>query len=47
MLARGVHSKVAGDMLGHSTIAVAMDVGSHATPSMQREAVAALDSVFG
>lgn len=47
MLARGVHPKVAGDMLGHSTIAVTMDLYSHVTPSMQREAVAALDSLLG
>lgn len=47
MLARGVHPKVAGDMLGHSTIAVTMDLYSHVSPTMQREAVDALDTLLG
>jgi integrase len=33
--------------LGHSTIAVTMDIYSHVTPGMQSEAVAKLDLAFG
>ena len=46
MLGRGVHPKVAADMLGHSTIAVTLDLYSHVTPTMQREAVAAFDDLL-
>jgi integrase len=46
MLSRGVHPKVAADMLGHSTIAVTLDLYSHVSPAMQREAVAALDDIL-
>lgn len=46
MLGRGVHPKVASEMLGHSTVGITLDLYSHVTPTMQREAVAALDDVF-
>jgi len=35
------------ERLGHSTIAVTMDIYSHVTPGMQSEAVAKLDLAFG
>jgi integrase len=47
MLSRGVHPKIAGEMLGHSTIAITLDLYSHVTPTMQRDAAAAVDGVFG
>lgn len=47
LLGRGVHPRIAADMLGHATVAVTLDTYSHVTPTMQREAVAALDSLFG
>ena len=47
MLGRGVHPKVASEMLGHATIAITLDLYSHATPTMQRAAVSALDGIFG
>jgi len=47
MLGRGVHPKVVAEMLGHSQIAVTLDLYSHVTPTMQREATAALDAVLG
>jgi hypothetical protein len=34
-------------MLGHSTIAVTLDLYSHVTPTMQRQATEALDAVLG
>ena len=42
-----VHPKVVQERLGHSTIAVTMDIYSHVTPGMQSEAVAKLDLAFG
>ena len=46
MLARGVHPKVASEMLGHSNISVTLDLYSHVTPTMQRAATEALDEIF-
>jgi integrase len=37
-LARGVHPKVVQEALGHSTIAITLDLYSHVVPSLQREA---------
>jgi len=47
LLAGGVHPKIVQERLGHSTIAVTMDIYSHVTPGMQNEAVAKLDQAFG
>jgi integrase len=47
LLAKGVHSKVVQERLGHSSIGVTMDVYSHVLPSIQNEAVDALDRHFG
>jgi integrase len=46
MLSRGVHPKVASEMLGHSTIAVTLDLYSHVTETMQREAARAIDGLL-
>jgi integrase len=46
MLGRGVHPKVAAEMLGHSSIGITLDLYSHVTPTMQREAVAVMDDLF-
>jgi hypothetical protein len=32
---------------GHSTIAITLDLYSHVTPTMQREATAEIDAVLG
>ena len=37
-LRAGVHPKVVSERLGHSTVAITLDVYSHAIPSMQRDA---------
>lgn len=47
LLGRGVHPKIASEMLGHATIAVTLDLYSHVTPTMQRGAADELDAVLG
>ena len=46
LLGQGVHPKIVLEMLGHSTINITLDLYSHVTPTMQRGAVEALDSVL-
>jgi integrase len=43
MLSQGVHPKMASEMLGHSTVAITLDLYSHITPTMQRQAADAID----
>ena len=45
-LPQGVHPKVVREMLGHSTIAITMDLYSHTTPALQCEAATKLDAVL-
>ena len=46
MLSRGVHPKIASEMLGHPTIAITLDLYSHVTPTMQSSATDAVDALF-
>ena len=46
MLAAKVHPKVVQERLGHSSIAITMDIYSHLMPNMQSEAAAAVDVVL-
>jgi integrase len=46
LLGQGVHPKIVSEMLGHSTIAITLDLYSHVTPTMQRDAAAVLDAVL-
>jgi integrase len=46
-LGRGVHPKVVSEMLGHSRTAITPDLYSHVTPTMQREAVSAMEAALG
>ena len=46
MLSRGVHPKIVSEMLGHSTIAITLDLYSHVTPTMQRQAADAMDELM-
>ena len=39
MLKMGVHPKVVQERLGHSSISITMDIYSHITPNMQRDAI--------
>jgi integrase len=43
----GVHPKVVSEMLGHSTISITLDTYSHVLPTMQRDAAATLERLFG
>ena len=46
LLRAGVHPKVAQERLGHSTIAVTLDMYSHVVPSMQVDAAERVDAVL-
>jgi len=46
LLVAGVHPKVVQELLGHSSIAMTLDVYSHVLPSMQQEAAKRMDDVF-
>jgi integrase len=46
-LAAGTHPKLVQEVLGHSTIALTLDVYSHVTPSMHDEAAATMERVLG
>jgi len=45
-LARGENPKVVQEMLGHSTIAVTMDIYSHVTPALHQAAAAKMQALF-
>ncbi|MDA8395802.1 MAG: site-specific integrase, partial [Candidatus Dormibacteraeota bacterium] len=38
-LKNGMHPKVASERLGHASVGITLDLYSHVTPTMQREAV--------
>jgi integrase len=44
MLASGIHPKIASERLGHSSIAITLDLYSHVLPNMQTDAVEAMDN---
>jgi integrase len=46
MLAAKVHPKVVQERLGHSSIAVIMDIYSHLLPNMQEETASAVDGAL-
>lgn len=46
LLTKGIHPRVVMELLGHSTIAMTMNVYSHVVPAIAREAADAMDSVF-
>jgi integrase len=45
-LGAGVHPKVVSERLGHATVALTLDVYSHVTPTMQREAAATVAAIL-
>ncbi len=47
LLAQGVHPKIVQERLGHSTIAVTLDIYSHVSETMQGDAAARLDAAYG
>ena len=46
MLSRGIHPKIAAETLGHARVGVTLDIYSHVTPTMQREAAAVMDAIL-
>jgi integrase len=46
MLASNVHPKIVQERLGHSSIAITLDIYSHLMPNMQGEAAAMVDGVL-
>ena len=46
LLGQGMHPKIVSDMLGHATIAVTLDLYSHTTPAMHRQAALAMDAIL-
>ena len=46
LLRQGVHPKIVSERLGHSTVALTLDVYSHVTPNMQDDAARALDAML-
>jgi integrase len=45
-LGAGVHPKVVSERLGHATVAMTLDVYSHVSPTMQREAAATVAAIL-
>jgi integrase len=46
LLSRGVHPRVVMEILGHSTIAMTMNVYSHVIPQIARDAADQMDAIF-
>jgi integrase len=46
LLLAGVHPRIAQERLGHSTVALTLDLYSHVTASMQEDAAAKIDAAF-
>ena len=46
LMAAGVHPKMVQERMGHSTIAMTMDIYSHVLPSMQQEVADKIDDMF-
>ncbi len=46
LLSKGVHPRVVMEILGHSTIAMTMNVYSHVVPEIAIDAANAMESVF-
>lgn len=47
LLAAGVHPKVVQERLGHATVTLTLDLYSHVVPTMQEDAAAKINLVFG
>ena len=45
-LKAGVHPKVVSERLGHASIAITLDLYSHVTPGISREAADAVESMM-
>jgi integrase len=47
LLLQGIHPKVVSERLGHSRVEITLNTYSHVLPTMQKEAAASLDRLFG
>jgi integrase len=47
LLLQGIHPKVVSEMLGHSSVSITLDVYTHVTATVQRQAAATLDRLLG
>lgn len=47
LLSQGVNPKIVSEMLGHSSVAITLDIYSHVLPDMQQDAAAALALALG
>lgn len=47
LLIEGIHPKVVQERLGHSSIAITLDLYSHVVGTLQEDAAARLDRTFG
>jgi integrase len=47
LLRMKVDAKVVQEILGHANISMTLGIYGHVLPSMQREAVDAMDDIFG
>ena len=46
LLGEGVHPKIVSERLGNSRVGITLDLYSHVTPTMQREAAASVDAAL-
>ena len=46
LLRQGVHPKVVQERLGHANVSITLDIYSHCTANMQREAAAMIDAAL-
>ena len=46
LLSEGTHPKIVQELLGHATISITLDTYSHVLPTMQDQAVAAMESAL-
>ncbi|HEY4684815.1 MAG TPA: site-specific integrase [Dehalococcoidia bacterium] len=46
LLGQGIHPKIVSERLGHSRVSITLDLYSHVTPTMQRQAVEAMETLL-
>jgi integrase len=47
LLEKGIHPKIVSDMLGHIQVGITLNLYSHVTPTMQKQAAEAMDALLG
>jgi integrase len=47
LLGEAIHPKIVSERLGHSSVSITLDLYSHVTPTMQRQAAYAMDRLLG